>query len=230
MGISQEILKLIACLTMLVDHIGYVFLPYPILRIIGRLAYPIYAFLLCQGLQHTKNPRKYLLRMLLVLLITELPYDLLFRGEWTLEHQNVMFTLLLGLLMGLCIRKASALPVKLLLVVPFALLAELARTDYGGYGILIIALFLFSQNVRHPRLFEAAGLFFLSLFMSQSAVLIWGFPVPIQLFTLVALIPISLYNGKKSTAAPVLQWGFYLFYPVHLVILFLIQVFISSNC
>ena len=230
MGISQEVLKLIACLTMLIDHIGYVFLPYPILRIIGRIAYPIYAFLLCQGLHHTKNPGKYLLRMLLVLVITELPYDLLFRGEWTWVHQNVMFTLLLGLLMGLCIRKVSALPVKLLLTVPFALLAELARTDYGGYGILIIALFMLSHYAPHPRLVEAIGLFAFSLFLSQSAVLIWGLPVPIQLFTLVALVPISLYNGKKSTSSPALQWAFYLFYPVHLVILFLIRVFISSNC
>ena len=230
MGISQEVLKLIACLTMLVDHIGYVFLPYPILRIIGRLAYPIYAFLLCQGLRHTKNPGKYLLRMLLVLLITELPYDLLFRGQFTWEHQNVMFTLLLGLLMGLCIRKVSSLPVKLLLVIPFALLAELMHTDYGGYGILVIAIFIFSQYAPRPRLVEAICLFPLSLFMSKSAVLIFGFPVPIQLFSIVALIPIGLYNGKKSTASPALQWSFYLFYPVHLVVLFLIQLFISSNC
>ena len=230
MGISQEILKLIACLTMLIDHTGTVFLPYPILRIIGRIAFPIYAFLLCQGLMHTRHPGKYLLRLLLVLVITELPFDFLFHGGITFQYQNAMLTLLLGLLMGLCIRKTASRLMQLLLVIPFALLAHIARGSYGSYGICIIALFIFSPCTPHPRLTEALVLGTLGLFMSESAVLIFGIPIPIQLFALLALIPVALYNGKKSTASPVIQWSFYLFYPVHLIILFLLKAFLSANC
>ena len=230
MGISQEILKLIACVTMLIDHIGYTFLHYPFLRIIGRLAFPIYAFLLSQGLRHTKSPGKYALRMFLLLVISELPFDILFFGSIDFTHQNVMFTLLLGLLMGLCIKKTPPLLLKILWVIPFTLLAELLRTDYGGYGICIIALFILSEYTPHPRLIETLGLALMGLFISETAVLILGLPIPMQFFTLVALIPISLYNGKKSIPGPALQWAFYLFYPAHLVILFLVKAIISSNC
>ena len=83
-GISQEGLKLLACLTMLIDHIGALFFPqFQWMRIIGRLSFPLYCFLLSEGIHYTRNPMKYGLRLLLVAVLTELPYDLLFRGEFT---------------------------------------------------------------------------------------------------------------------------------------------------
>ena len=159
MGISQEILKLIACLAMLIDHIGYVFFPTSdLLRIIGRIAFPIYCFLLCQGLSYTKNPVRYILRLVLILIISEIPYDLLFYGKLTFDYQNVMFTLLLGLTMGLCIRRIPSLSIKILCILPFAIAADLLCADYGFYGICVIALFLLSASTDHPRLTECIGL------------------------------------------------------------------------
>ena len=85
-GLPQEGLKLIACITMLIDHIGAVFFPSLILlRIIGRLSFPIYCFLLAEGAAHTKHAPRYALRLLLCALISELPYDLAFSGKLTLD-------------------------------------------------------------------------------------------------------------------------------------------------
>lgn len=229
-GISQEALKLIACLAMLIDHIGYVFIPDNTLRIIGRMAFPLYSFLLCQGVLHTKSPVRYLLRFLLILVISEIPFDILFYGGITFEYQNVMFTLLLGLLMGLCFRRISSLPWKLLCIIPFALAADFLKADYGAYGILITALFLLFPHTPRPRLTECLGLLLLCLYNFNIQIPVFGLSLPFQLFSVLAMIPIALYNGKKASTSPFVKWFFYLFYPLHLVVLLLAQAFISSIC
>ena len=97
-GLSQETLKLIACLTMLLDHIGAVFMPGSVLRDIGRLSFPIFCFLLSEGVFHTRDPRKYALRLTLGMFLAELPFDFAFYGGIHWGHQNVMLTRLLGFL------------------------------------------------------------------------------------------------------------------------------------
>ena len=115
--LSGSVLKLIAVITMLIDHTGYVFYAFPafreplftalgetvtiyfILRKIGRLAFPIYCFLIGEGLIHTRNPIKYLLRLLIFAILSEIPFNLMVSGQLLCpEHQNVFFTLLLGAL------------------------------------------------------------------------------------------------------------------------------------
>ena len=95
-GLSQEALKSIACITMLLDHIGATMVRGYTLRIIGRIAFPIFCFLMAEGAYHTKNPRKYCLRLMIGMLLSELPFDLAFRLKPTWEYQCVMVTLLLG--------------------------------------------------------------------------------------------------------------------------------------
>ena len=227
MALSQELLKIIACVSMLIDHIGYAFFPkVDILRVLGRLAFPLYCFLLSQGITHTKNPWKYILRFVIILLLAEIPFDLLFFGQLTLEHQNVMFTLLLGLIMGLCICHIPQLPLKILCVIPFAIAAEHLESDYGAYGIFVIALFLFSQYTSHPRLVEFIGLYILGNSFINGQVTILGFRMSYQVLALMAMIPICYYNGKKSTNSPLVNWGLNLFYPLHLAVLLLIKSFI----
>src|SRR5699024_500130 len=91
-GLSQEGLKLLACLTMLLDHIGATLVPGWTLRIIGRLAFPIFCFLLAEGAHYTKNPAKYAFRLAIGAILSEIPFDFALFGGWTWYYQSVMLT------------------------------------------------------------------------------------------------------------------------------------------
>lgn len=217
-SLPQEGLKLIACVTMLLDHIGASVYRSTALRIIGRLSFPIYCFLLAEGIRRTRDPRKYLLRLGIGALLSELPFDLLFYGRLTLGAQNVMLTLLLGAAMLLAVQKTQQHVFRLLWIGLACLLAELLQTDYGCKGILLILLF--SMTDRWFIRLAGMGL----LFLPSGYIRLLGLPLPMGLFTLPALIPISLYNGRKLTGSRAVQWGFYLFYPAHMLLLLVIKI------
>lgn len=219
--ISQELLKLLACVTMLVDHIGAIFYPqYVLFRVIGRIAFPIYAFLLAEGIAHTRNPKRYLIRLMIGLLLAELPFELLFYGKLTYWHQSVMFTLFLGAVMLLWMKKSGWN------ILPFAvcfLVGKYMNADYGRWGIALIWVFGVSANIPRRWVFQflASGIVF--YLMGSFPIPIWGLSIPIQMFGLLAMLPIFFYTGRKSTSSKTLQWAFYLFYPLHLMILLLIR-------
>ena len=227
--LSQEALKLIACITMLIDHFGaaiVIELPvahmadlYYACRIIGRIAFPIYGFLLAEGMRHTRNTGKYILRLAVGILLAELPFDFLFEGGFTWADQSVMVTLTLGAVMLLCMQKTERKLLKLLLILPFAILADLAKSDYGAGGIVMIAVFaLLDQPI-----LQTIAVFLVNWQMLPSeGVIIFGVLIIIQLLATLAMIPIALYDGRKLTHSRAIQWGFYLCYPVHLLILWLI--------
>lgn len=218
-GLSQEVLKLIACVSMLIDHIGYSFFPTVLwLRYIGRLAFPIYCFLLAEGAYYTRSPSRYALRLGIGAVLAEIPFDLLFFRTLTLSHQNVMLTLLLGFAMLLCMKKTPKLYLQPLWVIPFYLAAEFLNTDYSGRGILLIALFYLTRPYHWRFLAQMLMLALLFARPDSSGVLPW------TAWAVLAMIPIALYSGRKATSAKWVQTGFYLFYPVHLVLLFLIRV------
>ena len=226
--LSQEGLKILACVTMLIDHIGVVFMPsfanydlYYALRMIGRLAFPIYCFLLAEGVAHTKNPVKYGLRLFIGILLAEIPFDLALFGRFSWDHQSVMVTLFLGFGMALIMQKLDR--TKLVPVIVFAFLAELFRTDYGAWGIFMIALFVMTRERKDRNNLQLIGMVIICWFMNSAAVRIFGIRVPIEMFAVLALIPIFLYTGKKRTGSKAVQIIFYLFYPVHLLVLYLIS-------
>ena len=226
--LSQESLKIIACVTMLVDHIGAVFMHalgsynlYYAMRIIGRLAFPIYCFLLVEGVAHTKNPVKYGIRLFVGILLAEIPFDLALFGSFSWSHQSVMVTLFLGFVMALIMQKLDR--TKLVPVIACAFLAELFQTDYGAWGIFMIALFAMTRGRKDQNNLQIIGMLVICYFMNSALVPIGGIRVPIELFAALALIPIFLYSGKKSTNAKWIQTAFYLFYPVHLLVLYLIS-------
>ena len=142
-------LKLIACLCMLIDHLGAsCFSSVIVLRIIGRLAFPIYCFLLVEGAVHTHDMKKYILRMGIFALISEIPFDLaLFHRVIYPGHQNVFFTLGLGLLAIWFIEhpiEHLEIPdnlYKFLVIVAAGLIAEFFNTDYGFTGVAVICVF-----------------------------------------------------------------------------------------
>lgn len=219
-GWKQEELKILACVSMLLDHIGAVLLPLKILRIIGRISFPIYCFLLAQGARHTHNPKKYVIRLLVAAIVSEIPFDLYFYGSLTLQHQNVFLTLFLGLAMILVSRSVKY-PVAYIL--PFALVAEFIRADYGAWGIFLIAIFAFTEHLPHARIVQTIALCLLFCIMPSSYVTVLSVKIPTQLFGAVSMLPISLYCGQKREQNRLVQWMFYLFYPAHILILLFIH-------
>ena len=139
--LPQEGLKFLACAIMLLDHIGATLIPWGTLRIIGRLAFPIFCFLLAEGAHYTRNPRNYLLRLGIGAILSELPFDLALFGSWSWQHQSVMITLLLGAMALLAMKRMTQPLLKVLVLLLFACLADFMNTDYGGAGVLLIGLF-----------------------------------------------------------------------------------------
>lgn len=198
-------LKLIAMTSMILDHIGAILFPEMWgLRIIGRLAFPIYCFLLTEGFVHTHDQSSYLKRLFIFALISEIPYNLAFSDQiFDFGRQNVFFTLFLGLGMLMMLSKCADRIEKGAVVLIVAMIAELLHTDYGYVGILFILCFYLAKEKPLEGNLLACGCNFLGG--------IW-----IQFFGILSTIPILMYNGKKGKSV---KYLFYIFYPAHLLIL-----------
>lgn len=200
---------MLALILMLIDHTGRVLFPGQTWMVcLGRLAFPIFAFQTAEGYRHTHDFRRYCLRLAVFALISEIPFDLMVFGEFIYPgHQNVMFTLLLGLIA--CRLYDSRNGWAALLVIPAA---ALLQTDYGAVGVMTVLLF---HGFREQKLTQLLLLVILNAF---------GFGAfSIQTFAALAWIPISLYRGEKGRSGKWLQYGSYVFYPLHMLILALIS-------
>ncbi len=223
-------LKLIAACTMFIDHMGHTLFPTVLwLRCIGRLAFPIFCFLIAEGCVYTRDRRKYALRLLAFALLSEVPFDLMVGGTvWYPYSQNVLWTLLAGALICWCVDWAlrKKTPAAFLLtgaaVAAAFCLLELAGTDYGGWGALLVALF---YGVRRAPCGTAAKRTAQAVGLAAFSIGIMG-GVSIELWSLAALLPLWLYNGRRGYSNPVVQYGFYAFYPVHILILSLIALYV----
>ena len=250
-GISQEGLKLIACLSMLIDHIGYeiiypvysgmsivsatdlpqvrmVYRLYLLCRCIGRIAFPIFAFLLVEGFHHTRSRKKYALRLVLGVLLAEIPYDLMVSGQVFWQQQSVMVTLLLGFCAVTVMEKCHSLAWKPVAAIPFALAAKLLMTDYGWVGVVLIALFELSRQMYSPNLVRTGGMIVLFHYMSSHVFQIGGITFPMQVLGVLSMLFIMNYDGQKRTYNPIVQWAYYLFYPVHMLALWAIGTMIPQ--
>lgn len=225
--LSASVLKLIAMAAMIIDHTSVILLnENPIwLRYIGRLAFPIFAFLIAEGAKHTSSKPRYALRLLVFAFISEIPYDFALRGEWYYpDKQNVYFTLFLGLISAIVYYELSQRKLGFLAVfstVLFATGAMLLHSDYGFTGVVIITLMAIFSEAKDSAQYAGIGLSTLSSCVSVS------YPIsimliPQQIFALGAVIPIALYNGKKGFR--INKYVFYLFYPLHLLLLALIRL------
>lgn len=210
MKLNSFQLKCIAIITMLIDHIGAVLLPeYIILRYIGRISFPIFCFLLTEGFFHTKNVRKYILRLGFFALLSEIPYDLAFMNSvMDFRRQNVFFTLFIGMVMMYAVTRTNNLTEKTLYLVLAMWAAQMVRGDYGYKGILLIATYFF---FREYKVFK--------LLLGSVWNLMWN--GSIQAYGALASIPLLLYSGEKGRS---MKFLFYIFYPIHLLILYIISV------
>lgn len=203
-------LKMIAIVSMLTDHVGAILFPqYLILRVIGRIAFPIFAYTLVEGFFYTHDISKYILRMGGLALISEIPFDLAVNGR-ILEfgHQNVFFTFTLGLMMLYFFVRLPNVVWKTAMVIAMMLVSELLHTDYNSMGLLIILCFYL---FRDKLVLKISSIAVVNIFLM-------GY---LQGFGAMAMIPISFHNRKQGRKA---KTFFYAFYPVHLLFLFLIKI------
>ena len=219
------VLKLIAVISMLFDHTGYlIFGKASFLNYIGRLALPIFAFQIAEGYTHTKNLKKYILRLFIFALISQIPFQIFNTIFFDRFMINVMFTLCFGLLSITIFDKYNKF-LGILITALLAFIAEKLSFDYGAYGVIIILLFFIFKN----NLYLKGATFILATFAHYFlAVIPYGIdtcirvfttinPIPIYaICTCVAILPILLYNGKKGRN---IKYFLYLFYPIHLLII-----------
>ena len=211
-------LKLIAMISMVFDHIGDIFFPdvmWP--RMIGRLAMPIFSFFIAEGFAHTRDRKKYLCRIGIFALISEIPFDLAFEGKVGFSHQNIMLSFFLAVAAMMLFEwiqggngpKGKHAIVKTILgvfaVTAIAVLSLLMRADYTVFAVIAVFLFYVLRR-KHPLVRAGVGVAFLALTRTIGYYCATGF----------SFIPLALYNGKKGKG---MKWLFYGFYPGHLLLL-----------
>ena len=223
---SGSFLKLIAIITMVIDHSAeiifsqydFMFEPfvnigsievtgYYILRKIGRLSFPIFCFLITEGFIHTRNRNKYGATLLIFALISEIPFDLMVSGTWfSLEKQNIYFTLFLGFICLVVLEKIKSEPYKFLALLVICATAMILKTDYGLKGVILILLIYVLRE--KPAVQAIAAYPILSGGICAFA----------------AFLPINMYNGKRGfIKGNIFKYVFYIFYPLHIMILLLID-------
>lgn len=249
---STLLLKILACVAMLCDHIGY-FAGYGFseygdyMRGFGRIAFPIFCYLIAFGYRKTSNKYKYLARLIIIGLVSELPFRYCFWGNISFfTFNNVYFTLALGLgaiiLYDLIMESGTRIIYfSLAPVIVAALLATFLSTDYGADGVLLIFFFYISGSNKYAiatcgAVFAARKIIYAAMSaLYHSIINLTPFTWPtvskwdkMQLFAILALLPILLCSGsrgykpKSRVGQKIIQYSFYLFYPVHLLILGLI--------
>lgn len=242
MDLSAAALHILAMAFMLMDHLWATLLPaQEWLTCVGRIAFPIFAFMAVEGYFHTHNLKKYLLRMLIFAVISEVPFDLMYGGTWFYPvHQNVIWTLMMGLvgihLMETVRKKKSTfvyILVSTIVVILGGLLGTLSMVDYYGIGVLTVFIFYFFRGRKWWCLLgQMLTLYWVNVEM------LGGLMYPIRLFgmefelcqqglALLALLPIWLYRGRQGYHSKPFQYFCYAFYPIHMLVIVLVLNFIN---
>lgn len=224
--LSGSVLKVIAAVAMLIDHFGasiliydpqafepyFYFLGAPIglyrlCRDLGRIAFPIFCFLLTEGFIHTSNRLRYARNLLIFALISEIPFSMMLNDLGNFQKQNTLFTLLLGFLAIWGVEYFSCRPwAQVLCALAAMSAAYFLKTDYDWKGILLILIFYLFHYYRNTQVI-VAGL-----------ALLWEWKACF------ALISIRMYNGERGfLRGKIGKYFFYLFYPLHLILLVVLR-------
>lgn len=217
--LSNFDLKIIAIITMTIDHNGAIMYPnIDIFRIIGRISFPIFAFLLVEGFKHTRNKLKYFLRLILFAIITQPIYDYTFNNH----ELNILFTFSLSFLLLSSLEFIKKIINKYskvienylyktvfysLIYILFTLFSIILNVDYQALGISLVFIFYLV-----PNLYLSFLLYLLAVtFLATNT---------IQFYSLLSFLFIYMYNGEKGKN---IKYFFYLYYPLHFLILSLIS-------
>lgn len=210
-------LKIIAMISMVLDHVGDNFFPDQIwMRIIGRIAMPIFAFCVAEGFIHTHDKLKYLYRMGIFALISEVPFDLVTSGK-VLEftHQNIMMTFFWAILGLFLYENNEKNPTKMsqllsgIIIFHFTISSLFMGLDYNMVAVGLIFIYYLLKD-KAPFINNAVAAIYHALLRN----------VGIYWFGLLGFIPIFLYNGKRGIG---LKWLFYIFYPAHLLLIWFLK-------
>lgn len=224
-------LKIIACLTMFLSHLAQSYLLYilgyiriaDLSMLIGRVAMPIYCFMVAQGMVLTKDKKSYLKRLFIFALVSEIPYDLAFRNTiFEYYNQNVIFTLFLGALLiyiwqvieDKSFKVYIKISLMLIIAILFCFLAQMMFTDYSYKGIIAISLLYLSFSNKYLT----ALVLFLSFYFEAY---VTGYSLYIPFIVYLSIPLILLYNGKRGKYS---KYGFYLFYPGHLMLIYFLKL------
>lgn len=224
-GLSGNQLKVIAIIAMTIDHIGMQILSeYRILRIIGRIAFPIFAYMIAEGCKFTKSRKRYLMKILSSALVCQVVYFFALNSL----YQCIMVTFVLSLLTVFAydnaVKKEDAKSYGILFITFFGVffLTEILprilagtdyRVDYGFWGVML-PLFVYAGKDKFQKLFYAAlGLLLVAADFGGG-----------QWYALFALPLLAMYNGKRGKIH--MKNFFYIYYPVHLVVIYLISYII----
>ena len=228
LGISSAVLKWIAVISMIIDHfacaicnpsvLGCSMEVYHFLRGIGRIAFPIYCFLLVEGFFHTKSVWKYLRNLVIFALLSEIPFNMAIFGHvFYLKGQNVYFTLALGLCAMMLLKKFSGyrksrLFAQAIIIMVFLFLGEHLEVDYHWKGIAYIILFYYLKEFKVRE-----GLAALTGAVAFAVYEHWA---------VLAFVPIYLYNGKRGRQ---IKYLFYAIYPLHLLVFGLLRFWLIQK-
>lgn len=229
------VLKIIACFTMFIDHVGYIVFDghSSWFNYVGRLAFPIFAFQISEGYIYTHDVKKYLLRLILFAFISQIPF-LLFHSIINNEPGlNVIFTLFLGLIAIIIYDKYNKF-VGVFSAIIFGIIAHFLNSDYSFYGVGITFLFyVFNKN----KCLLAISFIIATLMQYSYLILVYynyGFEflknvfiiyLPYFICTIFSIIIILCYNKKKG---PSTKYFFYLFYPLHMILIYILS-FVLQN-
>ena len=232
--LSAASLHILAMATMVLDHLWATVVPGNTwMTLVGRLTFPIFAFLIAEGLTHTRDAKAYRRRMLVAAILSEIPFNLMCASSPIYPfHQNVLWTFLIAMYMIAMTERAKergsglwAAAVGIAAVILGMLLGTVAMVDYFGAGVAMVMLFYFARGRRwYHFALQAAGMYYLNVEMLK------GLYYPVTLFghefefyqqslALLALIPIWLYRGRQGHHSKVFRFVCYAFYPVHMLIL-----------
>lgn len=208
-------LKIIALITMIIDHFATIFIPEALgFRIIGRISFVLYAFMLVEGYYNTRNFKKYISKVFIWALISELPFDLAISGKiinW--QEQNIFFSLLFGLGAIYMIENSKIIIFKIIIAAIFLSAATICNIDYSWYGIALILSFYFLRNNWAVKFFTIEVLSILASFKI----------IIVQVFAFIGFIPILLYNGARGRKIGDI---YYSFYALHLFIFAIIKIYL----
>lgn len=223
------VIKLIAVVTMVIDHVGLFFFPGVIeLRMIGRISFPLFAWLIANGAEHSRNTTVYLKRLGILAVVSQVPYyfaNHLIGIDPTLL--NVVFTLALGLVAIMGTKRYADTASRAVIIGGAALAAQFINADYGAVGVLSIVAFSLLKD--HPwRLIAAQTAIFFAPAVATIVSVLWtgnadGFYAPIGWLAVFALPIILMYDGTRGPKA---QYLFYVFYPLQYVVIYSVYVLV----